>query len=151
MTIPMRRALSCLAALLVVAAAASAATPDELTTGAPSELGFSAARLENLDHFYADKVQRGQLAGIVMLIARHGKVVHFRALGSADLQKHAPMQRDTIFRLYSMTKPMTSAALMMLYEEGRFQLGDPISRYLPEFAHLRVLRKPDGAALTPLP
>jgi len=144
MTIPMRRALSCLAALLVIAAAARATAPDELTTGAPSELGFSAARLENLDHFYAEKVQRGELAGIVMLIARHGKVVHFRALGSADIQKHAPMQRDTIFRLYSMTKPLTSAALMMLYEEGRFQMGDPLSKYLPEFAHLRVLRTPDG-------
>jgi len=116
----MRRARSCLVALVIAAATASAARAGELPTASPSELGFSVARLEYLDHFYADEVQRGELAGIVILIARHGKIVHFCALGSADVEKHKPMQRDTIFRLYSMTKPMTSAALMMLYEEGRF-------------------------------
>jgi len=140
----MRRALSCLVALLIVVVAASAATAGELPTGSPSELGFSVARLEYLDHFYADEVKRGELAGIVILIARHGKIVHFSSIGSADVEKHKPMQRDTIFRLYSMTKPITSTALMMLYEEGRFQMGDPLSKYLPEFAHLRVLRNPEG-------
>jgi CubicO group peptidase (beta-lactamase class C family) len=140
----MRRVLSCLVALFVVAAAASAARAGELPTANPAELGFSATRLEYLDHFYADKVQRGELAGIVTLIARHGKIVHFSALGSADVEKRKPIQRDTIFRLYSMTKPITSTALMMLYEEGRFQMEDPLSRYLPEFAHLRVLRNPEG-------
>ena len=113
----MRRALSCLVALLIVVVAASAATAGELPTGSPSELGFSVARLEYLDHFYADEVKRGELAGIVILIARHGKIVHFSTIGSADVEKHKPMQRDTIFRLYSMTKPITSAALMMLYEQ----------------------------------
>ncbi|MBK6674443.1 MAG: beta-lactamase family protein [Proteobacteria bacterium] len=111
----------------------------------PEELGFSTARLEHLDRYYADKVQRGELAGMVTLIARHGKIVHFSALGSADIEKRKPMQRDTIVRLYSMTKPITSTALMMLYEEGRFQMKDPISKYLPEFAHLRVLRDPQEA------
>jgi len=124
--------------------AASAARAGELPTGDPSALGFSGARLEYLDHFYADEVKRGELAGIVILIARHGKIVHFSTIGSADVEKHKPMQRDTIFRLYSMTKPITSTALMMLYEEGRFQMGDPLSKYLPEFAHLRVLRNPEG-------
>jgi CubicO group peptidase (beta-lactamase class C family) len=140
----MRRALSCLAALFVVVGAASAARAGELPTTSPTELGFSAARLEYIDRFYADKVQRGELAGIVTLVARHGKVAHFSALGSADLEKHKPMQRDTIFRVYSMTKQITSTALMMLYEEGRFQMQDPVSKYLPEFAHLRVLRNPEG-------
>jgi CubicO group peptidase (beta-lactamase class C family) len=140
----MKRALSCLVVLAFMAAAASAATAGELPTGSPSELGFSAARLEYLDHFYADEVKRGQLAGMVILIARHGKIVHFSAIGSADLEKHKPMQRDTIFRLYSMTKPITATALMMLYEEGRFQFNDPLSKYLPEFAHLRVVRNPEG-------
>ncbi len=140
----MPRALSCLVALLLVTAAATAAKAGELPTGSPSELGFSPPRLEYLDHFYADKVHRGELAGIVILIARHGKIAHFSALGSADIEKHKPMQRDTIFRLYSMTKPITSTALMTLYEEGRFQMGDPVSKYLPEFAHLRVLRSPEG-------
>ena len=144
MTGPMRRVLSSLVALFVGVVAASAAGAGDLPTASPAELGFSAARLERLDHFYADKVQRGELAGIVTLIARHGKVAHFSALGSADLEKHKPIQRDTFFRLYSMTKPITSTALMMLYEEGRFQMEDPLSRYLPEFAHLRVLRSPEG-------
>jgi CubicO group peptidase (beta-lactamase class C family) len=140
----MRRALSCLVALLIVAAAPSAATAAELPRGSPAELGFSAARLEYLDHFYADEIKRGELAGIVMLIARHGKIVHFSAIGSADLEKHKPMQRDTIFRLYSMTKPITATALMILYEEGRFEMEDSLSKYLPEFAHLRVVRNPGG-------
>ena len=140
----MRRALSCLVGLLLVAVTASAAGAGELPTGSPSELGFSAARLEYLDHFYADEVKRGELAGIVILIARHGKIVHFSTIGSADVEQHKPMQRDTIFRLYSMTKPITSTALMMLYEEGRFQMTDPLSKYLPEFAHLRVMRNPEG-------
>jgi CubicO group peptidase (beta-lactamase class C family) len=147
----MRRALSRLVTLLIVAVAASAATAGELPTGNPSELGFSAPRLEYLDHFYADEVKRGELAGIVILIARHGKIVHFSAIGSADVEKHKPMQRDTIFRLYSMTKPLTSTALMMLYEEGRFQMGDPLSKYLPEFAHLQVLRNPDGDVKDTMP
>ncbi|MBK9252522.1 MAG: beta-lactamase family protein [Proteobacteria bacterium] len=117
----------------------------------PEELGFSTARLDYLDRYYADKVQRGELAGMVTLIARHGKIVHFSALGSADIEKRKPMQRDTIVRLYSMTKPITSTALMMLYEEGRFQMKDPISKYLPEFAHLRVLRDPQEAVTDTVP
>jgi CubicO group peptidase (beta-lactamase class C family) len=71
-------------------------------------------------------------------------VVHFAAVGYADLEKKRRMETDTLFRLYSMTKPITSTALMMLYQEGRFQLTDPISKYLPEFAALKVLRTPDG-------
>jgi CubicO group peptidase (beta-lactamase class C family) len=110
----------------------------------PEEVGFSAKRLAYIDEFYADKVNKGELAGIVTLVARHGKIVHFGAVGYADVEKKQKMQTDTIFRVYSMTKPMTSTALMMLYEEGRFQLHDPVKNYIPEFANLRVLRSPDG-------
>ena len=85
------------------------------------------------------------MAGIVTLIARHGKIVHFSAVGYADVEKRQRMETDTIFRFYSMTKPITSTALMMLYEEGRFQMSDPLSKYIPEFAALRVLRTPDSA------
>src|SRR5690242_15875650 len=137
------RVLSGLAASFLAIAAVGA--------GDPPDLGFSSARLEHLDRFYADKVRQGELAGIVTLIARHGKVAHFSALGSGDFEKHKPIQRDTIFRLYSMTKPITSTALMMLYEEGRFQMEDPISKYLPEFAHLRVLRNPNGDVTDTVP
>src|SRR5205823_3227723 len=105
-------------------------------------VGFSATRLNYIDHLYAEKVNRGEMAGIVTLIARHGKVLHFTAIGYADLEKRRKMETDTMFRLYSMTKPVASTALMMLYEEGRFQMRDPLAKYLPEFAHLRVLRDP---------
>jgi CubicO group peptidase (beta-lactamase class C family) len=127
-----------------VATVAVEAWAGELPRARPEDLGFSSARLDYIDKFYADEVKRGELAGIVTLIARHGKIVHFSAIGYADVEKQRPMQTDTIFRLYSMTKPIASTALMMLYEEGRFQMQDPISKFLPEFAHLRVLRDPDG-------
>ena len=110
----------------------------------PEEVGFSAKRLAYIDEFYADKVNNGELAGIVTLVARHGRIVHFSAVGYADVEKKQKMETDTIFRLYSMTKPIASTALMMLYEEGRFQMSDPVKKYIPEFANLRVLRTPDG-------
>jgi CubicO group peptidase (beta-lactamase class C family) len=111
----------------------------------PHELGFSAARLDYIDRFYAEKVRKGEMAGIVILIARHGKVAHFSAIGYADVDKKQEMKTDSIFRLYSMTKPIASTALMILYEEGRFQMNDPLSKYIPEFGNLRVLRSPDAA------
>jgi CubicO group peptidase (beta-lactamase class C family) len=117
---------------------------DDLPRARPEEVGFSSERLDYIDEFYADKVKSGQMAGIVTLIARHGKVVHFSAVGYADLEKKRKMQTDTIFRLYSMTKPIASTALMILYQEGRFQMSDPLSKYIPEFADLRVLRDPDS-------
>jgi CubicO group peptidase (beta-lactamase class C family) len=111
----------------------------------PEDVGFSASGLAHIDDFYSDKVNKGELAGIVTLVARHGKVVHFSAIGDADIEKKKKMETDTIFRLYSMTKPIASTALMMLYEEGRFEMNDPLSKYIPEFANLRVLRAPDSA------
>jgi len=115
-----------------------------LPTARPEDEGFSPERLAYIDQFYSEKIDHGDLAGIVTLVSRHGKIVHFSALGYADVEKHTRMQKDTIFRQYSMTKAIASTALMTLYEEGRFQIDDPISKYLPEFANLRVLRTPDG-------
>ena len=136
------------AQLLLSPGALSAATHPAPHDAPPREdaqaLGFSAERLAAIDRFYAREVERGELAGIVLLIARHGRIAHFSALGYQDVEQRTPMRTDTLFRWYSMTKPLTSTALMMLYEEGRFQLTDPISRYLPEFAHPRVLRTPDA-------
>jgi CubicO group peptidase (beta-lactamase class C family) len=132
-----------LAAVFVLVAATNA-WADELPRGEPQALGLSAERLDRIDQFYADEVKEGTLPGVVMLIARHGKVAHFGAVGYADVEKRRPMQTDTIFRVYSMTKPVTSTALMTLCEEGRFQMRDPLSKYLPEFANLRVLRDPDS-------
>lgn len=121
------------------------AAPTELPRASAQSLGFSPSRLDFIDRFYADKVNRNEMAGIVLLIARHGKVAHFSAIGYADLGTRRKMETDTIFRLYSMTKPIAATALMMLYEEGRFQMDDPISKYIPEFSELRVLRTPDSA------
>jgi CubicO group peptidase (beta-lactamase class C family) len=115
-----------------------------LPTARPEDEGFSPQRLAYIDKFYSEMIDHGDLAGIVTLVSRHGKIVHYSALGYADMEKHTKMQKDTIFRQYSMTKAITSTALMMLYEQGRFQIDDPISKYLPEFTDLRVLRTPDG-------
>lgn len=108
-------------------------------------LGFSQTRLARIDQLLAEKVERGDLAGAVVLVARHGEIAHFSAVGFADLGTGRTMERNDIFRLYSMTKPVAAVALMMLYEEGRFQLDDPIAMHLPEFADVRVLRTPDAA------
>lgn len=115
-----------------------------LPTASPADEGFSPDRLAYIDKFYSGAIDRGELAGIVTLVSRHGKIVHFSALGYADIEKHRKMEKDTIFRQYSMTKAIVSTALMQLYEQGRFDIDDPIAKYLPEFAHLRVLRSPDG-------
>ncbi|MGD0911422.1 MAG: serine hydrolase domain-containing protein [Terracidiphilus sp.] len=115
-----------------------------LPTARPEDEGFSSERLAYIDQFYSEKIAHGDMAGIVTLVSRHGKIVHFSALGYADVEKHTKMQKDTIFRQYSMTKAIASTALMTLYEQGRFQIDDPISKFLPEFANLRVLRNPDG-------
>ncbi len=131
-------------AFFLLLAAGFGACAAELPRAQPQEAGFSPERLAHIDEFYADEVKNGRLAGIVTLVARHGKIVHFSAVGYSDVEKKQKMQTDTIFRIYSMTKPITSTALMMLYEDGRFQMNDPVKQYMPEFAGLRVLRNPDG-------
>jgi CubicO group peptidase (beta-lactamase class C family) len=118
---------------------ASLACPaGEIRTAAPDREGFSAERLKRLDakmHAYVDS---GGTAGVITLIARHGRIVHFDVYGKSDIEDNTPLRADSLFRMYSMTKPITSVALLMLYEEGRFQLDDPLSRYLPEFRDVKV-------------
>jgi CubicO group peptidase (beta-lactamase class C family) len=116
-----------------------------------ASLGLSASRLQYINEFYAAKVKRGEIAGIVILIARHGKLAHLSAIGYSDIEKKRKMMPDTIFRAYSMTKPIAAVALMMLYEEGYFQLDDPISKYIPEFANPRVLRSPNSSLADTVP
>ena len=111
---------------------------DGVPTAAPEEVGLSSARLERIDRAMQAYVERRDVAGVVSLVARRGKVVHFSAFGARDRDAGAPMTHDTIFRIASMTKPIASVALMILYEEGRFQLRDPIARWLPEFAEMEV-------------
>ncbi len=106
--------------------------------------GMSAQRLARLTSWMQGYVDARKLAGLSTLIARRGEVVYFEAVGLRDIAAGAPMTRDTIFRIYSMTKPITSVAVLMLFERGDLLLSDPVSRYLPEFADLRVLADPLG-------
>ncbi|HVS66853.1 MAG TPA: serine hydrolase domain-containing protein [Thermoanaerobaculia bacterium] len=124
------------------APAADAPSP-ALPRAAPAEVGFSPERLDRLDRALQGYVDRGELAGIVALVARKGKVVHLESYGARHVEAKAPMAEDTIFRIASMTKPIASVALMMLWEEGRFQLRDPVSRFLPDFAEPVIAVPPD--------
>jgi CubicO group peptidase (beta-lactamase class C family) len=100
--------------------------------------GMSAERLQHLDAHFHKLVDEGKISGVVTWISRRGQVVHEDAYGLADIEARKPMTKDSYFYVYSMTKPITSVALLMLYEEGRFQLNDPIARYLPELANLKL-------------
>ena len=111
---------------------------DGMPTADPESVGMSHERLKRLNTVMQGYIDRQESAGALTLIARKGKVVHFSAIGNRDVEKKAPIKQDTIFRIASMTKPITSVALMMLYEEGHFQLRDPISKWLPEFEIMEV-------------
>ncbi len=116
-----------------------------MRTVKPECVGMCAARLGRLDSVMQQYVDRGTFAGIVTLVARRGQVAQLGTYGCQDLESRRPMAADTIFQIYSMTKPVTSAAVMMLCEEGRLRLADPLSRYLPEFKEARVMAgRPDG-------
>ena len=104
----------------------------------PEEVGFSPTRLSRIGKAMQNYVDQKRFSGVVTLVARRGRIVHFESFGMMDIETNKPMQLDTIFRIYSMTKPITSVAVMMLYEEGRFQLNDPVSRFIPEFKHAKV-------------
>jgi CubicO group peptidase (beta-lactamase class C family) len=113
----------------------------------PAEVGFDADRLRRIDSLLTRYVDDGRLPGWLVLVARHGRVVHLATGGHADVEAGRPVEVDTLFRIYSMTKPVTSVAAMLLYEEGAFELKDPVSRFIPSFADLRVYRS--GSALNP--
>ncbi len=111
----------------------------------PESVGFSTERLERLHALMQKEVDEKHFSGIVTLLARHGKVVDFRAYGVRDLATGAPMTKDTIFRDYSMSKPVTGVALMILYEQGKWLPSDPISKFIPEFANLKVFKGVDAS------
>ena len=111
-------------------------------TASPEEVGMSSERLGRIAATIQRNVDDGRIAGGVALVARHGKVVYFQAVGMADREAKKPMRTDSIFRICSMSKPLTSAAVMMLYEEGRFTLNEPVSDFIPEFKNMKVLDPP---------
>lgn len=110
-----------------------------------TETGFSAARLDRLGHTLHGYVERGELAGVVSIIYRRGQVARVYAVGWRDREAQLPMRRDTIFRIASMTKPITAVAALTLVDEGRLRLHDPVDEWLPELADRRVMRDPGGS------
>ena len=114
----------------------------------PAEVGFDAARLTRIDRHFRRYVDDGLLAGWTVAVTRRGRVVHLSHQGQRDLEAGLPVTDDTIWRIYSMTKPVTSVAAMMLYEECAFELKDPVARYIPAFEDMRVYRS--GSSLKPL-
>jgi len=104
----------------------------------PAEAGFAADRLRRLDGHFARYVDDGLLAGWLLTVTRHGKLVHVASYGNRDREAGLSVEPDTLWRIYSMTKPVTSVAAMMLYEEGAFELTDPVSKFIPSFKDMRV-------------
>jgi len=114
----------------------------DLPTGKPESLGLSSERLERIGTVVQHDIDDRRIAGAVTLVIRHGHIAWFKSQGMMDREAGKPMRPDAMFRICSMTKPITSLAVMMLYEEGRFLLDDPVSNYLPEFKNPKVLVKP---------
>lgn len=115
----------------------------------PEALGFDRDRLDKLNRYMGDMVDTGRVAGVSTLILRHGKVVEQQTHGSAELGGQTPLSPDAIFRIYSMTKPIAATAMMILFEDGHWVLDDPVTKFVPEFADLKVFAGvgPDGAML----
>jgi CubicO group peptidase (beta-lactamase class C family) len=127
--------------------------PLALRGAEPESAGFASERLARVDAYVEQQVAAGRLAGAVVTVARHGQVAHDRAYGYTNLETRTPMRGDELFRLYSMTKPIASVALLTLYEQGRFALTDPLDRYIPEFTDLKVYagKDADGRPLLTAP
>lgn len=111
-----------------------------LTEASPESVGISSERLARIDRMCAQEVEKGNVPGIVSLVARNGKIVHWKAYGMANNQEGKKLKRDDIFRIASQSKAITATAVMMLWEEGKFRLDDPISKYIPGFENQQVLK-----------
>src|SRR5216683_6044564 len=131
------RAIVAVAALLVLLAP-NLVVANDLPRAKPEEVGFSPERLDRITQRIRDDVAKGVLPGAVLLVARHGKVALFEAVGMLDPETKAPMTKDAIFRIYSMSKPITTVAAMMLFEEARFSLDEPLAKYMPQFKDMKV-------------
>jgi CubicO group peptidase (beta-lactamase class C family) len=133
--------------LALLAAACVPALAGELPVAQPGDVGLDAEALRGIDGAVEKLVEREQIAGAVVAVLRRGRVVHLSAHGQRDRERRLPMQRDTIFRIYSMSKPVTSVAAMMLVEEGKLSLDDPVAKHLPELAALKVYTAGDDGSV----
>jgi len=132
-----------LAAVLLVLLLAVASHAKELPTAAPEDVGLSAEKLQSVDKTVCELVDDNQVAGAVVVVARRGKVAYCKSFGKMDIEADKAMKPDAIFRIYSMTKPITTVAAMMLFDEGKLKLDDPVDKYLTPFKGLKV-HGPDG-------
>lgn len=131
-----------LLASAMLAAPFSAALAGSVPTAAPEEVGLSSERLARINDVVREHIEAGNVAGAVTLVARHGRIAHFEAQGNMNIESRTPMRTDAIFRLASMSKPITAAAILMLVEEGQVRLSDPVSRFIPDFARLDKVAVP---------
>ena len=145
----MKRFAAALAAIAILFGV-HAAIAQALSTAKPEELGFSPERLGRITAMLRSDAAQGKVPGFVLLIVRHGKIAYFENIGFLDPETKAPMGKDAIFRIYSMSKPITQVTAMMLYEQGKFTLDDPISKYLPELKDMKVgIEKRDSSGGPP--
>src|SRR3954465_3546287 len=116
--------------------------------GDPSDVGMSAPRLARIDSHFRKYVDDGRLPGWLVTVSRHGKLVHLSTYGQRDIEAATPVETDTIWRIFSMTKPITAVLALQLWEEGAFELNDPVYRYIPSFRDQKVWRS--GSSTTPV-
>ncbi len=133
-----------LVSVSILALFITSAFSQNLPQARPAEVGLSSERLERIMALLRDDAAKGTIPGAVLLVARHGKVAWFETAGVLNPQTKAPMTRDAIFRIYSMSKPITTVAAMTLFEDGKISLSDPLQRYIPAFAHMQVGVERDG-------
>lgn len=149
MLVCLRRLLATCALCLLVTV--STVQAQGAPTGDPSAVGLSAERLSRISETLSPYVENDEIAGLMTMVYRRGEVAHFETYGQRDLQTNALMTKDTLFRIYSMTKPITTVAALMLYEEGHFLLGDPVAEYLPAFEDVTVYDTTAGGRPTEVP
>jgi CubicO group peptidase (beta-lactamase class C family) len=133
----MKRLFGALVTVLVLVVS-DVAWSQALAPAKPEEVGLSAQRLERVAQFFKQEIDQGRIPGAVLAIARKGRLAYYESFGFRDKQHESPMQKDSIFRIYSMTKPLAAVGAMMLVEEGRLQLTDPVAKYLPALANVQV-------------
>src|SRR5215470_17966117 len=110
----------------------------ETTAVKPEDVGLSSERLARITEMMKRHIAAGEISGGVTLVARHGRIAHFEATGVTDIETKKPMTKDAVFRIASMTKPVTGVAIMMMMEEGKLKITDPVSKYIPSFKDLKV-------------
>ena len=140
---PRARILSMAFAMLAAVLCTASVIAKDLPKAKPEEVGLSSARLARIDEAMRTAIEQQRIAGAVVIVARHGRVAYNRAFGKADAEAGRDMRTDDMFRLYSMTKPVVSVALLTLYEEGKFQLTDPLEKFIPGFKGVKVFVRTD--------